>query len=45
MRGYCVIDPLVETDMGLATFLADPSLRPEFPIAEVFPELDMYVDL
>ena len=45
LRGYCVIDEFVTEAVGLATFVAEPSLRPMFPIAEKFSELEMYVGL
>ena len=41
-----MIDHLVDnTDVGLAMILADPTLQSNFPIAEVFPALEMYVGL
>ena len=45
LRGYCVIDEFVTDAVGLATFVAEPSLRPMFPIAEKFSELEMYLGL
>lgn len=42
-RGYCVIDRSEEE--GVATILANPTLRPMFPVPESFPELAMVIGL